>query len=163
MGFLSNSDPSSPLTPPQEVNKIIQCVEALGNVVRNNSGLEGHFKGKFRLLTRYLMCPFYEKGILALLTSLMGNQECVADIVGMGVVPALLVVSATAQKDAAAVIASSLTCLSMIVTHSQVAKETIQKGRLIPHPELNPELTLIYLPHFRGHCLLSGLLLHEQH
>ena len=130
LGFLSNNDPNASLTLPQEVGKIIQCVEALSNVMKNNSGLESHFKGKFRLLTRYLMCPFYEKGVLSLLTSLMSNQECVGEIVGMGIVPGLLVLSASAQKDATVVIIASLSCLSMIVTHSQVAKEVIQKGTL---------------------------------
>jgi len=83
------------------------------------------------MLARYLICPYYEKGILSLLIALMVNQGTIGEIVGTGIVPGLLVVSATAHNDPTAVISSCLTCLSIIVLHPQVAKEAIQKGNLI--------------------------------
>jgi len=130
LAFLSTNDPASRKNTADDVSKITQCIEALSNVVKHNSGLEHLFKGKFRLLTRYLMCPHYEQSVLAVLTTLMANQDCVADIVGMGIIPALLVVSASAQRDARLIIPMALGCLTMVVTHPQVAKEAIQKGKL---------------------------------
>ena len=74
------------------------------------------------------MCPHFEMSTLNVLTVLMANQECIADIVGMGVVPALLVVSANASPTNTGVILAALGCLNMVVSHPQVVKEAIQKG-----------------------------------
>ena len=111
-----------------EINNIAQCLDALHNALRNNAGFESLCKGKFRLLTRYLMCPYFEVPTLNVLTVLMANQECIADIVGMGIVPALLVVSANANPSNTAVILAALVCLNMVVSHPQVVKEALQKG-----------------------------------
>jgi len=125
--YLSSTDPLNEKA--VEINCVIQCIEALNNAIKSNSGLEKLCKGKFRLLTRYVMCPQFEQPVLSLLASLMANQECVADIVGMGIVPALLVV--TAKGSITDVVLMCLNCLAMIASHPQVVKETIQKGNEI--------------------------------
>lgn len=107
-----------------------QAVEALANAVKHNPGTEPLCKGRFRLLTQYLMCPQFESTVLSLLSSVCANSECVADMVGMGIVPGLLVVTATAKRNAPVVV-TCLNCLIVIVSHPQIVKEAIQKGAII--------------------------------
>lgn len=126
--FISTNDPLN--ASPDEIKCMQQAVDALSHAIKHNPGTEPLCKGRFRLLTQYLMCPQFEASVLTLLTSVCANQDCVADMVGMGIVPGLLVVTATAKRNAQVVV-TCLNCLLMIVSHPQIVKEAIQKGAII--------------------------------
>lgn len=130
LAYLSNHDPNSLLVTADDVTNIQECLTALSHVLKNNAGLETLCKGNFRLFTRYLMSKNFEEPVLHVLASLMASQECINDVVGMGVLPALLVVSAEFTPSTSNACLLALTCLSMMVAHAQVAKEAIQKGNL---------------------------------
>jgi DnaJ family protein C protein 13 len=104
-------------------------LEALSNAVKSNPGSECLCKGKFRLLSSFLMSAQFERPTLTLLTTLMSSQDCVSDIVGMGVVPALLVCCGRSTSTETTL--SSLTCLGMMVAHPQVVKESLSKGAIV--------------------------------
>lgn len=122
--YLSNNEPGNEQI---DLSNILPCLESLTNVVKNNAGLEANCNGKFRLFTRFLMhSADLEQPVLSLLTCLMANQSCVSQVVGMGIIPALLVVST--KKNVTSTALMCIACLSMVVTHPQVVKEAIQKG-----------------------------------
>ncbi|XP_074640124.1 dnaJ homolog subfamily C member 13-like isoform X2 [Tubulanus polymorphus] len=114
----------------QRLTHVEMALEALRNVIKNNSGVEiqciGHFKLLFSLL-RLTGCNKIQQYSLEVLSSVTCNQECVNDIAASEVLAYLLLVLETLQSSRQL----ALETLYPLTSNTKIVKEAMNKGALI--------------------------------
>lgn len=103
------------------------ALEALYNVIKNNTGVEiqciGHFNLLFRLLS--VPCQKIQKGALNVLFTITRNQECVNDIASCEVLGYLLLALYTLPDNQMQI----LEILYALMSTTKIVKEALNKGK----------------------------------
>lgn len=116
----------------QRLKNVETALEALRNVIRNNSGVEiqciGHFKLLFSLL-RLDGCAQVQALAIDVIASVTGNQECVNDIAAAEVLVYLLLVLYSLSNSSSRI--TVLETLLPLMSNSKLVKEAMTKGAVI--------------------------------
>ncbi|XP_013794496.1 LOW QUALITY PROTEIN: dnaJ homolog subfamily C member 13-like [Limulus polyphemus] len=116
----------------QRLKNVETALEALRNVIRNNSGVEiqciGHFKLLFSLL-RLDGCAQVQALAIDVIASVTGNQECVNDIAAAEVLVYLLLVLHSLSNSSSRI--TVLETLLPLMSNSKLVKEAMTKGAVI--------------------------------
>lgn len=108
------------------LTKSVMTLEALTNVIRNNSGVEMQCIGHFRLLFSLLNVNYIpiQKGALNVISLVTRNNECIGDIAASEVLGYLLLVLYTLQDSQP----QTLQTLYQLMTTTKIVKEALNKG-----------------------------------
>lgn len=107
----------------------VMALEALTNVIRNNTGVEMQCIGHFRLLFSLLNVQHIpvQKGALNVISVVTRNNECINDIAASEVLSYLLLVLYTLQDSQPQI----LDTLYALMTTTKIVKEALSKGAVI--------------------------------
>ncbi|CAG9859086.1 unnamed protein product [Phyllotreta striolata] len=117
------------LTIEDRLEKSVMTLEALTNVIRNNTGVEMQCIGHFRLLFSLLNVNYIpvQKGALNVISSVTRNNECITDIAASEVLGYLLLVLYTLQDSQP----QTLQTLYALMATTKIVKEALNKGAVI--------------------------------
>ncbi|CAG9813597.1 unnamed protein product [Phaedon cochleariae] len=111
------------------IDNAVMALEALTNVIRNNTGVEmqciGHFKMLFGLLN--VSCVPVQKGALAVISVVTRNNECINDIACSEVLGHLLLALFGLQDCQPQI----LETLYALMATTKIVKEALNKGAVI--------------------------------
>lgn len=103
------------------------CLQALYNVIKNNSGVEiqciGYFKLLFGLLS--VSCQSIQTEALNVLSLMTRNEECVNDIASSEVLGHLLLVLFSVPDKQL----NALEILCALISTTKIVKEALSKGK----------------------------------
>ena len=107
----------------------VMALEALTNVIRNNTSVEMQSIGHFRLLFSLLNVTHspIQKGALNVISVVTRNNECINDIAATEVLGSLLLVLYTIQDSQPQI----LDTLYALMSTTKIVKEALSKGAVI--------------------------------
>lgn len=105
------------------------ALEALANVIRNNTGVEIQCIGHFNLLFNLLSVGHtgIQKGALAVIAVVTRNNECISDIAATEVLGHLLLILYSIQDSQPQI----LDTLYALMSSTKIVKEALNKGAVI--------------------------------
>ncbi|KAF5295196.1 hypothetical protein FQA39_LY13201 [Lamprigera yunnana] len=111
------------------LNNTVMALEALTNVIKNNSGVELQCIGHFHLLFNFLSVSHspIQKEALNVISIVIRNNECVNDIAASEVLGHLLLLLYTIQDSQFQI----LTTLYALMSTTKIVKESLTKGAVI--------------------------------
>ncbi|KAK4884053.1 hypothetical protein RN001_000324 [Aquatica leii] len=121
----------------------VMALEALTNVIKNNSGVELQCIGHFHLLFNFLSVShgLVQKGALNVISIVIRNNECVNDIAASEVLGHLLLLLYTIQDSQYQI----LTTLYGLMSTTKIVKESLNKGAAIYLIDLFCNSTIIQI------------------
>ncbi|GAB6018577.1 DnaJ sub C member 13 [Chamberlinius hualienensis] len=130
--LMSLSDFATPTSnsPNDRCHNVEMALEALGHLIKNNSGVEIQCIGHFKMLFSILGLEGYvriQELVLEVIHGVTGNSECVNDIAAMGVLPYILMVSQSLPSERPTI----LNILYALVSNNKIVKEAYTKGAVI--------------------------------
>ncbi|XP_023012432.2 receptor mediated endocytosis 8 isoform X1 [Leptinotarsa decemlineata] len=129
------------------IKNTVMALEALTNVIRNNTSVEMQCIGHFRLLFRLLTVSEIpvQKGALNVISLITRNNECINDIAASDVLGYLLLVLYSLQDSQL----QTLEALYALMATTKIVKEALNKGAVIYLLDLFCNSTN---PHVRQSC-----------
>lgn len=117
------------LTIEDRIKNSVMALEALTNVIRNNTGVETQCLSHFRLLFKLLnvSCINVQKGALSVISLVTRNNDCISDIASSDVLGYLLLVLYSLPDCQPQI----LDTLYALMATTKIVKEALNKGAVI--------------------------------